>query len=40
MLISKNSKNSIVIIVHAIGYAVYIEGISKWGFARIFWKDV
>jgi hypothetical protein len=39
MLISKNPKHKIVIMTHAIGYAVYIEGISKWGYAPIFWKN-
>lgn len=38
MLLSKNSKYKLVIMVHSIGYAIYIEGISKWGYAPIFWK--
>lgn len=38
MLLSKNSKYNVIIILHAIGYAIYIEGISKWGFAPIFWQ--
>ena len=39
MLLSKNSKYKIVITIHALGYAVYTEGISKWGFAPIFWTN-
>ena len=38
MLLSKNSKYKVVITTHAIGYAIYIEGVSKWGYAPIFWK--
>jgi hypothetical protein len=38
MLLSKNTKYKLVIMIHGIGYAVYIEGISKWGYAPIFWK--
>jgi hypothetical protein len=38
MLLSKNSKYKVIIILHGIGYAIYIEGISKWGFAPIFWQ--
>lgn len=39
MLLSKNSKYKLVITIHAIGYAIYIEGVSKWGYAPIFWKN-
>jgi hypothetical protein len=39
MLVSRNYKSKIVIILHAISYAIYIEGISKWGFDKIFWND-
>ena len=37
MLVSKNYHSKIVIITHAISYAIYIEGISKYGFDSIFW---
>lgn len=36
MLLSKNSKHKLVVVIHAIGYAIYIEGLSCWGFAPIF----
>ena len=36
MLLSKNSKHKLVVMIHAIGYAIYIEGLSCWGFAPIF----
>jgi len=39
MLVSRNYKSKIVIILHAISYAIYIEGISKWGFDKIFWNN-
>ena len=39
MLLSKNSKYKLVIVIHAIGYAIYIEGVSKWGYAPIFWHE-
>jgi hypothetical protein len=39
MLVSKNYHSKIVIITHAVAYAVYIEGISKWGIASIYWKE-
>ena len=39
MLVSKNYHSKIVIITHALAYAVYIEGISKWGIASIYWKE-
>ena len=39
MLLSKNSKYPIVVCIHALGYAVYIEGISRWGFGKIFWQN-
>jgi hypothetical protein len=39
MLVSKNYHSKIVIITHAVAYAIYIEGISKWGIATIFWKE-
>ena len=38
MLLSKNCKYNLVIMIHSVGYAIYIEGISKWGYAPIFWK--
>jgi hypothetical protein len=37
MLVSKNYHSSIVIVIHAISYGVFIEGISKWGFDSIAW---
>jgi hypothetical protein len=40
MLVSKNYHSKIVIITHAISYAIYIEGISKWGIDTIYWKTV
>lgn len=39
MLVSKNYHSKIVIITHAISYAIYIEGISKYGFDSIYWKS-
>lgn len=39
MLVSKNYHSKIVIITHAVAYAIYIEGISKWGIATIYWKE-
>ena len=39
MLVSRNYKSKLVIIIHAIAYAIYIEGISKWGFDKIFWNN-
>lgn len=36
MLVSKNYHSKIVIITHAISYAIYIEGISKYGFDGIY----
>lgn len=39
MLVSKNYHSKIVIITHALAYAIYIEGISKWGIATIYWKE-
>jgi len=39
MLVSKNYHSKIVIITHAISYAIYIEGISKWGIDSIYWKE-
>lgn len=38
MLVSKNYHSKIVVIVHAISYAIYIEGISAYGFDAIFYK--
>lgn len=38
MLVSKNYHSQIVVIAHAISYAIYIEGISGYGFDSIFWK--
>ena len=38
MLVSKNYHSKIVVIAHAIAYAIYIEGISGYGFDSIFWK--
>ena len=37
MLISKNYHSKLVIVIHSIGYGVYIEGISAWGYDKIFW---
>ena len=38
MIISRNVHSKIVIIIHAIGYGVYIDGISRWGFASIYFR--
>ena len=38
MLVSKNYHSKIVVIAHAIAYAIYIEGISVYGFDTLFWK--
>jgi len=38
MLVSRNYHSKIVIIAHSISYAIYIEGISGFGFDSIFWK--
>jgi hypothetical protein len=38
MLVSKNYHSKIVVIAHAISYAIYIEGISAYGFDSIFYK--
>ena len=38
MLVSKNYHSKIVVIAHAISYAIYIEGISGYGFDPLFWK--
>jgi len=38
MLVSKNYHSKIVVIAHAISYAIYIDGISGYGFDPIFWK--
>jgi len=38
MLVSKNYHSKIVVIAHAISYAIYIEGISAYGFDAIFYK--
>lgn len=38
MLVSKNYHSRIVVIAHAISYAIYIEGISGYGFDAIFWR--
>jgi hypothetical protein len=37
MLISKNYHSKLVIVIHAVGYGIYIEGISAWGYGKIFW---
>lgn len=39
MLVSRNYKSKLVITIHAIAYAIYIEGISRWGFDKIFWNN-
>lgn len=39
MLVSKNYHSKVVIVSHAISYAVYIEGISKWGIDPIYWTN-
>jgi hypothetical protein len=39
MLLSKNYNYKLVIIAHAVAYAIYIEGISMWGFGPIFWQN-
>lgn len=39
MLLSKNYNYKLVIMAHAIAYAIYIEGISMWGFGPIFWQN-
>jgi len=39
MLVSKNYHSKIVVITHAISYAIYIDGISAYGFDTIFWKS-
>lgn len=39
MLVSKNYHSKIVIVSHAISYAIYIEGISKWGIDSLYWKS-
>lgn len=36
MLLSRNSNSNIVLIIHAISYGIYIDGISRWGFAAIY----
>jgi hypothetical protein len=38
MLVSKNYHSIIVVIAHSISYAIYIEGISGYGFDPLFWK--
>ena len=37
MLISKNYHSKLVIVIHSVGYGIYIEGISGWGYGKIFW---
>ena len=39
MLVSKNYHSKVVIITHSISYAIYIEGISGYGFDTLFWKS-
>ena len=39
MLLSRNPHSNIVNIIHAVAYGVYIEGISKWGMAALFWSN-
>ena len=36
MLISRNYHSKLVIIIHAIAYGVFIDGITRWGFASIY----
>jgi hypothetical protein len=31
MVVSSNYHSKLIIIIHAIGYALYIEGLSRWG---------
>jgi hypothetical protein len=38
MLVSRNYHSKIVVIAHAISYAIYIEGISGYGFDKIYWQ--
>jgi hypothetical protein len=40
MMVSKNYHSKIVIISHSIAYAVYIEGISKWGIDPLYWIEL
>jgi hypothetical protein len=37
MMISKNYHSKVVIVIHSVAYAIYIEGISSWGYGKIFW---
>jgi hypothetical protein len=39
MLVSKNYHSKVVIITHSISYAIYIDGISGYGFDTLFWKS-
>ena len=39
MMVSKNYHSKIVIISHSLSYAIYIEGISKWGISSLYWND-
>lgn len=39
MLLSRNPHSNIVNIIHALAYGIYIEGISKWGMAALFWSQ-
>jgi hypothetical protein len=36
MLLSRNYRSKIVIMIHAVSYGVYIDGISRWGYAPIY----
>jgi hypothetical protein len=36
MIISRNYHSNIVVVIHAFAYGVYIDGISRWGFASIY----
>ena len=36
MIISRNYHSNIVVVIHAFAYGVYIDGISRWGYASIY----
>ncbi len=38
MLLSRNPHSNLVNIIHSFAYGVYIEGLSKWGLASLFWN--
>lgn len=39
MLVSLNHTSNLTLVLHSLGYAIYIEGISKWGFAKLYWSE-